>query len=116
MVSVNESAKKLPGISPSRLAPRRIKEKAQHRVKRATVAQGCGRPRKVRAPMSTSMFAESEAIGTEPTGARESTLASMSAGRAGRSDVDVNVRGRGYGYTAGGCQDLLRRYKQCIAR
>jgi hypothetical protein len=36
--------------------------------------------------------------------------------RAGRSDVDVNVRGRGYGYTAGGCQDLLRRYRQCIAR
>jgi hypothetical protein len=29
---------------------------------------------------------------------------------------DVGVYGRGYGYTPVGCQDLLRRYKQCIAR
>jgi hypothetical protein len=39
--------------------------------------------------------------------------------RSGR-DVDVNVRGygAGYGYTRGGssCQEILRRYRQCIAR
>ena len=29
-------------------------------------------------------------------------------------DVDVNVRG--YGYSSGGCQEILRRYKQCVAR
>jgi len=34
--------------------------------------------------------------------------------RPGR-DVDVNIRG-GYGYTPTGCQDLLRRYRQCIGR
>jgi hypothetical protein len=35
--------------------------------------------------------------------------------RAGRTDTNVNVRG--YGYSAGGgCQELLRRYNQCIAR
>jgi hypothetical protein len=34
--------------------------------------------------------------------------------RARGRDVDINVRG--YGYTPVGCQDLLRRYRQCIAR
>ena len=34
--------------------------------------------------------------------------------RSGGRDVDVNVRG--YGYTPVGCQELLRRYKQCTAR
>jgi hypothetical protein len=34
--------------------------------------------------------------------------------RSGGRDVDVNVRG--YGYTPAGCQELLRRYRQCTAR
>ena len=34
--------------------------------------------------------------------------------RSGGRDVDVNVRG--YGYTPVGCQELLRRYRQCTAR
>jgi hypothetical protein len=31
---------------------------------------------------------------------------------------DVNIRERGYGYTGGsaGCQEILRRYKQCVGR
>lgn len=40
--------------------------------------------------------------------------------RSGGRDVDINVRGYGYGPGYGrtpvGCQDLLRRYRQCIAR
>jgi hypothetical protein len=47
-------------------------------------------------------------------------------GRRGGRDVGINVRGRGYGgrtygygqsygYSPGaGCQEILRRYKQCI--
>jgi hypothetical protein len=34
--------------------------------------------------------------------------------RSGGRDVDVNVRG--YGYSPAGCQELLRRYRQCTAR
>ena len=34
--------------------------------------------------------------------------------RSGGGDIGVNVRG--FGYTPMGCQDLLRRYRQCIAR
>src|SRR6185369_10678912 len=34
--------------------------------------------------------------------------------RAGGRDADVNVRG--YGYTAGNCQEIIRRYRQCVAR
>jgi len=39
--------------------------------------------------------------------------------RHGGRDVDVNVRGYGggYGYTrSSSCQEILRRYKQCVAR
>lgn len=40
--------------------------------------------------------------------------------RHGGRDVDVNVRGYGggYGYTrsSGSCQEILRRYRQCVAR
>jgi hypothetical protein len=34
--------------------------------------------------------------------------------RSGRRDADVNVRG--YGYTAGNCQEIIRRYRQCVRR
>jgi len=34
--------------------------------------------------------------------------------RSGRRDADVNVRG--YGYTAGNCQEIIRRYRQCVGR
>lgn len=33
-----------------------------------------------------------------------------------RRDVDVGVGVRGYGYTHAGCQEILRRYRQCVAR
>jgi hypothetical protein len=33
-----------------------------------------------------------------------------------RRDVDVGVGVRSYGYTPGGCQEILRRYRQCVAR
>jgi hypothetical protein len=38
--------------------------------------------------------------------------------RSGRRDVDIGVRGgvRGYGYSSGNCQEILRRYRQCTAR
>ena len=38
--------------------------------------------------------------------------------RHGGGDVDVNVRGYsgGYGYSRSSCQDILRRYRQCMAR
>jgi hypothetical protein len=32
-----------------------------------------------------------------------------------RRDVDVGVGGRSYGYTHAGCQEILRRYRQCVA-
>jgi hypothetical protein len=39
--------------------------------------------------------------------------------RSGRRDVDIGVSGsrsgRGYGYTSTGCQEILRRYRQCVA-
>jgi hypothetical protein len=34
--------------------------------------------------------------------------------RARGRDVDINVRG--YGYSPAGCQEILRRYRQCMAR
>jgi hypothetical protein len=63
-------------------AQRRRKNEADHRAKTETVAQGCAREIKVRAPMLTSMSAEGEVTETEPTGGRESTLAWMIAGAA----------------------------------
>jgi hypothetical protein len=38
--------------------------------------------------------------------------------RAGGRDVDVNIRGYGYGPSTGGvnCQDIIRRYRQCVRR
>jgi hypothetical protein len=35
--------------------------------------------------------------------------------RRGLRSGDVGVR-RSYGYTAGNCQEILRRYRQCVAR
>jgi hypothetical protein len=38
--------------------------------------------------------------------------------RARGRDVDVNVRGYGYRPSSDrvGCQEILRRYRQCVAR
>jgi hypothetical protein len=40
--------------------------------------------------------------------------------RSSRRDVDVGVSGgyrsgRSYGYSSSGCQEILRRYRQCVA-
>ena len=36
--------------------------------------------------------------------------------RARGRDRDVDIDVRGYGYRSGNCQDILRRYRQCMAR